>query len=488
MSTMMHARSTKTCPDCGQTRAQSLFGRKGEFEHCNDCRRVRRAAEKDASTEEMPRACARCEVVKPLDEYEVTTKDGKCRRAVCKPCYAEQKKERANKGAESHAPDSTPKPEACTTCGRAHPEVDFKWRSDVKKGGWRPECNACHNAKDYSGAYRARERQKDEGGYLKRNAEAHLKWAHNNKDKVLQQQELTRTDPGRKYKLLVTSASARNIDVTDADADAMRAKFRCACFYCDFLPAAGEPLNGLDRLSCSAGFSDPNTVPCCATCNAMKACMDMDEFIVAVRRVATHCGLRHSGNDEPRQRERLPSFGGRADLRAAPSKTRADMLNGSQKAELWSNPCYLCARTPALGIDRVDADGDYTPENARSCCTDCNYMKKDLCLDDFKEHISHIGRHTDQWVLRDTLDVPLKTNTGVRREPVGMFDSAGELLLVFPSQMTAARVMDVSNVAICRAANTGDRLRGMSWRIMQPHAYRSQCADASACRDLFSDN
>ena len=159
------ATATKTCPDCKLTRAHTLFGRKGQFDSCNDCRRVTRAAEPPAES----RTCNVCNQTQSLDAFEVTTKDGKCRRAVCMPCYSTLRKHRTKIGAANHDPDSTPKPDACVNCGRGRPEDDFRWRSDVKNGGWRTECNACLNEKGYSEACRERKRLDDEVSDLAHN-------------------------------------------------------------------------------------------------------------------------------------------------------------------------------------------------------------------------------------------------------------------------------------------------------------------------------
>lgn len=225
------------------------------------------------------RACTTCGVAKALDAYEVTTKDGRCRRAVCKPCYSRAKAERAKGAASKRAPDAketTPKPAACITCGKGGLEVAFKWRDDVKKGGWRNECNGCYNAKGYCDDYRKREREKDEVQYLARNAEVHLAWARRNLDKVREQQVKMSLEPNRKMKSIRTSAAARGVVFSDADAPAMTSKLQEACNYCAFVPGADEPLNGLDRVDASDGYTYANTVACCVTCNAMKACMEVE--------------------------------------------------------------------------------------------------------------------------------------------------------------------------------------------------------------------
>lgn len=42
------------------------------------------------------------------------------------------------------------------------------------------------------------------------------------------------------------------------------------------------------------------------------------------------------------------------------------------------------------GIDRIDADKDYTIDNCVSCCSMCNRMKSDFKKDDFFKHVEKI--------------------------------------------------------------------------------------------------
>jgi hypothetical protein len=146
------------------------------------------------------RICKVCAIEKSLDLFEITTKDGKCRRAVCKPCYSKEKKERAKTGSATVDRNSIPKPTMCDKCGKGPGEVDFKWRTDVKQGGWRKMCNICFNENKYYEDYREREKSKDLEGYLKHNAEVHLKWAKQNPGKIKEQQVKTATVPERKIK------------------------------------------------------------------------------------------------------------------------------------------------------------------------------------------------------------------------------------------------------------------------------------------------
>ena len=384
----------------------------------------------------------------------------------------------------------------CKTCSQTLPVGAFE---STPSGVPRKECKECRKKRRCAAVAAARQGAEaaaeeaptrgppapckravaaDADGFRKRNAATHLAWAHRNPEAVREQQRKMATEPSRRFKQLVTSAKSRGIDVAEAGAEAMRAKMMRACHYCAFMPQPGEPLNGLDRVDPEGGYTEANTVPCCSTCNAMKGSSKVDEFLGYVRRIVHHLGIEPRGEQSSSSRVRLPAFCGRAELRAAPDKEKRDELSDDRRVALWSSPCYLCGRTPAFGIDREDSAGDYTPENSRPCCTECNYMKKDLQLDAFRTHVAHVHSHTAAWVLKDAADATLRTCGGIPREPVGAHDASGNLIIVFPSMTTAARMIACSSQAILKAVDKRGTCRGCSWARMTPRAYRGQMCSA----------
>jgi hypothetical protein len=288
---------------------------------------------------------------KAVDDFEVTKRKGEqvlCRRAVCKPCYAAGKAAKAKVVAASHDPHSVPKPSACSGCGKGPHEVDFQWRSDVQKGGWRSSCNVCYADKGYHRAYRVRECTKDADAYLARNAKTHLEWAHRNPDKVQEQQRLSTTEPSRKLGVVRTSANARDLEFDEADAPLMEAKLSDPCEYCGYAPRPGTTLNGLDRLDSAQAYTGANTVPCCTTCNQMKLSHSVDMFISDVRSVAAHRGICRSSVGEAhadQERVRLmPSQAGqtcelrRSRTRPTTCRTRPSWSCGARRATCADAP------------------------------------------------------------------------------------------------------------------------------------------------------
>ena len=414
--------------------------------------------------------CKTCEQELDVGEFETyKLSDGTPKlRLECKKCRAAKRKTKVKTvGAKDVAAFALP--EACLECGLGPDEVEFKFRHDTLAGGYRNVCNSCVNKRGYSQAYRKRQREVNEEAYLARNAATHLKWARANPDAVARQKMLDATDPDRKFKRLVSYAKAKGIRVDEDGREALTAKMTQSCFYCDFAPGQGEKLNGLDRVDSAGGYSDANTVPCCHTCNAMKAASSLDDFIHHIRAVNDyfcHDAVLCSDRRLP------PAFGGRADLRAI-TKTKDDHLSREERLDLWAAPCYLCGREPSFGIDRVDSAKHYTPDNVAPCCTLCNYMKKDLSPSEFKTHVAHVWRHTAFWVLGDstvtTYTAPSNASPAV---PIGAFGPTGSMCMAFPS---VGKAVMLAGPNVDKAVSKGRVYKGHTWRALTPSEYASVC-------------
>jgi hypothetical protein len=259
-----------------------------------------------------------------------------------------------------------------------------------------------------------------------------LAWAHKNPDKVKHQQLLNETKPDRRFNAFAANVRSKYGDLSLLnmdDKESLILKMQDPCAYCDHLPGPGGKLNGLDRIVHGGMYDDENTVSCCGVCNAMKGFFNLDEFIEGVRKISTRNNLMIS---EDSIRALVP-FGGTKERREGVKADKSDHLTTDQRITLLAGPCYLCGQTPAFGIDRVDAKQSYTQDNCKSCCSLCNYMKKDHRLGDFLVHVSSIDKMTRYWVLKDTK--PHLTGPCGPRKPIAYCmpsSSSTQPLLIFP--------------------------------------------------------
>lgn len=72
------------------------------------------------------------------------------------------------------------------------------------------------------------------------------------------------------------------------------------CSYCGVSPTAKDspyvrnnlmsihPMNGIDRIDSSLGYTLDNSAPCCSRCNQIKMDMDLGEFIQHVHKIVCH--------------------------------------------------------------------------------------------------------------------------------------------------------------------------------------------------------
>jgi hypothetical protein len=60
---------------------------------------------------------------------------------------------------------------------------------------------------------------------------------------------------------------------------------------------------------------------------------------------------------------------------------------------LLSGDCYYCGKAPANGIDRIDSSRKYEKGNVVSCCSTCNYGKREMSTDEFLSWIRRVYEH-----------------------------------------------------------------------------------------------
>lgn len=308
-----------------------------------------------------PDGVPRCGRTLPLDvQHFELINNGTGYRQQCKECINARRREKAAVNAGLPRP---PKP-ACEGCGNIH----NNYRGDLQ--AYRRLCHACDGKgkKVQKSAKNKRYRKKYPDKVKKRNANVKILRATNTKYKL--------TD-------LKGCAKKRNILVRASD-EAIMALMVRPCFGCGFSPAAGEELNGVDRIDSSKPYEDGNLASACKWCNAIKGDLDLKVFLHKIHRIAIKHGLQPLNKD---RREYARNFA-HPHSATGNKKDKIAHLSHKEAAELWCRPCHWCGFGPSAGIDRIDNDKPYTAENSQPCCYECNVMRKDLACDDFLHLVS----------------------------------------------------------------------------------------------------
>lgn len=74
------------------------------------------------------------------------------------------------------------------------------------------------------------------------------------------------------------------------------------------------------------------------------------------------------------------------------SRWTCQCISLDEFTKIVQRSCTYCGgENITKGIDRVDNKEGYTVENSKSCCKQCNYMKNNLTVENFLNHIKKIS-------------------------------------------------------------------------------------------------
>jgi len=327
------------------------------------------------------KTCVVCLVSK--DELLFEIHSNQKRRNQCKQCRWELRTKSVKK-TEKQDPLTAPHVNNCVKCSVLWSPDLFRWRNDIKNGAWRTSCNKCYGENKYDMKYRQRERENDKEGFLERNNKMMKRWRDNNPEWFIKRS----SNIDARWKIFLNSTRYSWKTVNMEDAEILKLKMLEPCFYCGFEPPEGHRLNGLDRVNSNEVYTSENTVPSCVACNIMKSNKTIDGFVAHVRRV--YVGMAST------QSTSIPNWNQHRNHKS----NKYIELTDDHQDQLRMSECHYCGLYPSLGIDRKNSNIHYTPSNVVPCCSECNIAKRDMSLDDFIQHVSHIKFHTRYWILR----------------------------------------------------------------------------------------
>jgi hypothetical protein len=266
--------------------------------------------------------------------------------------------------------------------------VKAKWTEDNYD-------NAAKRWMDY------RQRQIEKLGpdeYLKKQAENAKKWRDNNPEKMAKINENKKNSKEQNYNIYKRSADLKNVEFR-LTYDQYLLVIEKECHYCGIIQEKG--FNGIDRKDQTKGYIFDNCVSCCKMCNYMKGSTSDQVFINRVEHILTYQGRINNGSLYPfcfanHQSTPLEGYKKRALAKELDfTITQEDYIN------LINGSCFVCGKITngehTNGIDRLENDKGYIIDNVKSCCGECNYIKKDFRFDEMIDKFVLIyEKHKDQ--------------------------------------------------------------------------------------------
>ena len=244
--------------------------------------------------------------------------------------------------------------------------------------------------------YRGKMIKSDLNNYLKRNAEFMKKYRENNKEKFEEINKQNKLNDNYKLQYYKYRATHQLIEY-NIDDNMMINMFHDNCIYCGLLNE--NELNGIDRLDNDIGYIEDNVVPCCKTCNYMKRCIDSYIFIKKCEHILTYNKIIDGEinynlfNDHTYIR--IEDYNRRANKKMIEIELTKEEFN-----KITKNDCYICGKISSdkhkNGIDRYDNNKGYYLDNCKPCCSDCNYMKRDIDYDTFIKKLIEIYENTNK--------------------------------------------------------------------------------------------
>jgi len=120
----------------------------------------------------------------------------------------------------------------------------------------------------------------------------------------------------------------------------------------------------------------------------MKCSLSADVFIKRIEHILTY-NNKINGRYFPEEYSSYSAASYNEYKRRADNKSLLFELTNYEYVGLISGNCYLCGRDGSNdltnGIDRINNNVGYIMSNVKSCCGSCNYIKRDIDLDELFE-------------------------------------------------------------------------------------------------------
>ena len=238
--------------------------------------------------------------------------------------------------------------------------------------------------------YRQRQIEKDIDGYHKRQADNVKRWRENNSERNTEIKMKIYDSTSGQYNMYKRSADQRNIEFC-LSYPLYESIVSSPCVYCNEVQERG--FNGIDRVDSTVEYVESNCQSCCQMCNYMKGCCSVDYFLKKIEHILTFQGK----TDGRLCFELMPNTKGcsyKQYEQGAITRNKSFEISQELFDKVRLQECYICGKQNSLehknGIDRVDNSKGYIEGNIKSCCWDCNGMKRHYSFDDLFAKMSKI--------------------------------------------------------------------------------------------------
>ena len=129
----------------------------------------------------------------------------------------------------------------------------------------------------------------------------------------------------------------------------------------------------------------------------MKCSLSVDVFLKRIEHILSY-NNKIKGRYFPEEYSSYSAASYNEYKRRADNKSLLFEITNDEYVELIADNCYLCGRDGSNeftnGIDRIDNNLGYIMTNVKSCCGSCNYIKKDMELNElFEKMIMIYDKH-----------------------------------------------------------------------------------------------
>ena len=278
--------------------------------------------------------------------------------------------------------------------------------------------------------------------YMKNNATNAKNWRDNNPDKVQKNNENKINNYDLQYNVYKRSAELKQLEY-GISLDEFKEIVNKPCKYCGILRDRGTAqFNGIDRNDSSIGYLIDNCVSCCTMCNYIKKTLTGDLFIRRVEHILTYNKHAHGSLC-------MDLFGDHEGCGYIICKRRAALkqfefsLSKSEHDTITAKDCYICGKPNTTshknGIDRYDNNIGYVFDNCRSCCGECNFMKREYSYHELFDKFKLIYQHN--------LKSPLSENISITIEPEPVIASDINNVMVFSgTKKTPEQIKEASRL------------------------------------------